>query len=81
MPFIYRYQCSAPVWSCAWNADDRNYFYAGQCNGAVVVFDIRNTANHVQVINTEGNGSPVASLKYVARNLQALFRYGIASNK
>ena len=64
-----------PVWSCAWNSDDKNYFYAGQQNGIVCVFDTRNTDSHVQQLNTEGSRSPVVSLQYVSRNPNASFRF------
>ena len=63
-----------PLWSCAWNYDDKNYFYAGQQNGIVCIFDIRNTAESVQQLNTEGSRSPVVSLQYVSRNPNAAFR-------
>lgn len=63
-----------PSWSCVWNADDRNIFYAGMQNGRVLEFDVRNTAEHVQELNTEGSRSPVASLQYVPTDMNAMFR-------
>lgn len=70
-----RYNLANPVWSCIWNTDDRNFFYAGQANGNVVEFDIRNTSEHVQELNTEGIRSPVVSLQYIPKDIQTSFRY------
>lgn len=57
-----------------WNTDDRNFFYVGQANGNVMEFDIRNTSEHVQELNTEGIRSPVVSLQYIPKDIQAGFR-------
>jgi hypothetical protein len=38
-------------------------------------FDIRNTSEHVQELNTEGIRSPVVSLQYIPKDIQASFRY------
>jgi len=55
-----------PVWSCAWNADDRNYFYAGLQNGSVLMFDIRNLAQPVTTLTHDtGSRSPVVSVQYL----------------
>jgi hypothetical protein len=43
-------------------------------NGRVLEFDIRNTVGHVQELNTEGSRSPVASLQYVQKDMNAVFR-------
>lgn len=37
-------------------------------------FDIRNTSEHVQELNTEGIRSPVVSLQYIPKDIQAGFR-------
>nr|XP_022328397.1 E3 ubiquitin-protein ligase RFWD3-like isoform X1 [Crassostrea virginica] len=73
---VQTYNLANPVWSCIWNTDDRNFFYAGQANGNVVEFDIRNTSEHVQELNTEGIRSPVVSLQYIPKDIQASFRPG-----
>lgn len=73
---VQTYNLSNPVWSCVWNTDDRNFFYAGQANGNVMEFDIRNTSEHVQELNTEGIRSPVVSLQYIPKDIQAGFRPG-----
>lgn len=64
------------MWSCVWNTDDRNCFFAGLSNGTVLEFDIRNTTGHLRELNTEGHRSPVVSLEYVPRDPQAIFRPG-----
>jgi len=56
-----------PVWSCAWNADDRNYFYAGLQNGSVLVFDVRNVSEPVVTLNQDPgcSRSPAVSVQYL----------------
>ena len=61
---IVRYKTSSPVWACAWNTDDPNYVYAG-LSGRVCVFDVRNTAESVDSLQSEGDRAPVTSLSYV----------------
>ena len=70
----FRYETQSPSWSCVWNTDDRNFFYVGMQNGRVLEFDIRNTVGHVQELNTEGSRSPVASLQYIQKDMNAVFR-------
>ncbi|XP_033752324.1 E3 ubiquitin-protein ligase RFWD3-like isoform X2 [Pecten maximus] len=73
---VQSYETPQPVWSCVWNTDDRNYFFSGQSNGTVLEFDIRNTAEYLRELNTEGHRSPVVSLEYIPRDSQAIFRPG-----
>ncbi|KAK3102173.1 hypothetical protein FSP39_009342 [Pinctada imbricata] len=73
---VQSYDTQHGVWSCIWNWDDHNYFYAGQQNGRVLEFDIRNTSEHVQELNTEGSRSPIVSLQYIPKDQQASFRPG-----
>ncbi|XP_071122064.1 E3 ubiquitin-protein ligase rfwd3.S-like isoform X1 [Mytilus edulis] len=73
---VQTYETQLPSWSCVWNADDRNFFYVGMQNGRVLEYDIRNTIEHVQELNTEGSRSPVASLQYVPSDMNAMFRCG-----
>ena len=61
------YTLSAPVWSCAVNSEDANYIYAGQVNGQVSVFDMRNTTEAVHSI-ASGSRSPVLALHYLPKN-------------
>ncbi|XP_041367491.1 E3 ubiquitin-protein ligase RFWD3-like [Gigantopelta aegis] len=71
---VQTYNSPTPVWSCVWNADDRNFFYAGLQNGTVLEFDIRNTTSFVQQLNTENSKSPVVALQYVPRDHNSSFR-------
>ena len=68
------YTTPVPVWSCEWDADDPNYFYAG-LTGTVRVFDMRNTSVHVQDVVPKGTRSPVIALRHVSRDLQSAFRW------
>ena len=58
------YKTQTPVWACAWNVDDPNYLYAG-LNGRICVYDVRNTAESVSSLQTEGEPVPITSLSYV----------------
>jgi E3 ubiquitin-protein ligase RFWD3 len=67
--FLGRYDCQHPVWSCTWNATDKNYLYAGLQNGSVFVFDVRNLSEPVQQLNQDTTSrSPVVSLQYLPQN-------------
>ena len=74
--WLCRYECVMPVWSCAWNADDRNCFYAGLQNGTVLMFDIRNLAEPVLTLNQDtGSRSPVVSVQYMPAVSGSSVRY------
>lgn len=78
--YVCSFTCAQPVWSCAWDLDDHNYFYAGLQNGVVAVFDIRNLAQSVhQLTAPENSLSPVVSLQYLPQQPHAAFRYDDAS--
>lgn len=78
----YRYECTMPVWSCAWNADDRNYFYAGLQNGTVLVFDVRNLSEPVVTLNQDtGSRSPVVSLQYMPGTSGSSIRYSHSGSR
>ena len=68
------YTNPVPVWSCVWDPDDTTYFYAGLQSGVVRVFDMRNTATHLQELTPTGTRSPVVALQYVRRDIQSTFR-------
>jgi len=71
-----RYDCAMPVWSCAWNADDRNCFYAGLQNGTVLMFDIRDLTEPVLTLNQDtGSRSPVVSVQYMPAVTASSVRY------
>ena len=73
---IHSYQCSQPIWSCAFNVDNPIYFYAGLANGHVMMFDKRKIDTHVKILNDElSMGSPVVNLVYVPRDDQVPRKY------
>ena len=73
---LCRYECAFPVWSCAWNTDDRKYFYAGLQNGTVLVFDIRKLSEPVMTLNQDtGSRSPAVSVQYMPATSGSLVRY------
>ena len=61
------YECALPVWSCAWNADDPTYFYAGLQNGTVCLFDTRHLSGPVEQMSGGdlGSRSQVVSLQHI----------------
>lgn len=73
---IHSYECPSPVWSCTWNLDDKNYFYAGQQSGIVNVFDVRNLSQPVAQLEVEESRSPVVSLQYLPRTTGTKLRPG-----
>ena len=59
------FQTGVPAWACAWDLDDSNLLYCGLQNGTVEVYDVRNTAGHVQRLLRPGGGAcPVTSLAF-----------------
>ncbi|XP_036366019.1 E3 ubiquitin-protein ligase RFWD3 isoform X3 [Octopus sinensis] len=73
---VQQYEVPLPAWSCVWNTDDHNYFFAGIQNGLVLEYDVRKTDTFIQQINTEGSRSPVVSLQYIPAAPFAHFRAG-----
>ncbi|CAO3594575.1 unnamed protein product [Absidia cylindrospora] len=45
---ILSYTLPAAGWSCEFDSTNENQFYCGLSNNSVLVFDIRNTKNHLQ---------------------------------
>ena len=63
---LSRFQAPVPVWACAWDSDDTNYFYCGLQNGRTLVCDVRVTSSHVtELTRPGGGGCPITSLSYV----------------
>lgn len=42
------------AWSCCWHREEPQYFFAGLQNNKVLLFDVRNTSQHVAEV-----GAPV----------------------
>ncbi|KAK2146140.1 hypothetical protein LSH36_629g01054 [Paralvinella palmiformis] len=70
---VQTYTLPAPVWSCTWDKDNPVYFYAGMQNGAVHVYDTRNTLTHIHVLSVENSRSPVVSMQYLKYNPRSSF--------
>lgn len=70
----HTYKASHPLWSCCWDTDDPNIFYAGSGNGIVHVYDIR-MPDAIISINSADDPTAVLSLHYSPLKLP--FRGGI----
>ncbi|XP_005109033.1 E3 ubiquitin-protein ligase RFWD3 [Aplysia californica] len=62
---VQKYTLNSTVWSCSWNLQNTNLFYAGMERGVVKEFDIRRTDAPVADILDNG-GSPVTCLQYLS---------------
>lgn len=63
---VQTYNCEMAAWSCTWHASNHNQFFAGLCNGAVHMYDIRQTTGHVCKLPPTCSVSPVVSLQHTA---------------
>lgn len=72
---VQTYSYEMPLWSCAWNLDNPCQFFAGTVNGKILLFDTRNTTQHLDIIHGTGSHSPVVSLQYIKRNLSPTFKF------
>ncbi|CAF1026518.1 unnamed protein product [Adineta steineri] len=59
-------ECTAQVWSCAWNLDEPNIIYAGLNNGQIQVFDRRQV--HQNETLSLSSTSPILCLEYITKN-------------
>lgn len=59
---ILSFNAEVPLWSCCWDGNNSNIFFAGSQNGLTFQYDIRNTHTEVSRIATQGDGTPVISL-------------------
>ena len=72
-----RYDVPVAAWSCCWHSEEDYYFFAGLVNGRVLLFDVRNTTQHVDAVGESGPGTggvgsgPVVSLAHVKPSLLA----------
>ncbi|XP_074534635.1 E3 ubiquitin-protein ligase rfwd3.S [Halichoeres trimaculatus] len=73
---VQTYNTGKPVWSCCWCLDNSNYVYAGLANGAVLIYDTRDTSTHVQELQPLRSRCPVASLCYIPRAASSSFPCG-----
>lgn len=66
--YINSFTCSSPVWSCTWSQDNLKHFFIGTQSGEVLLFDIRDTREHVASLLPQAhNPKSIVSLRYVPR--------------
>ncbi|XP_025989021.1 E3 ubiquitin-protein ligase RFWD3 isoform X2 [Solenopsis invicta] len=65
---VHTYQTEYPLWSCCWSGDNPNVFLTGAQNGTITQFDIRQTSCAVNVLEGNGDRSPVVSMATVPPN-------------
>ncbi|KAL0279741.1 UNVERIFIED_CONTAM: hypothetical protein PYX00_001239 [Menopon gallinae] len=61
---IQTFQTEQPLWSCCWDHDDPNIFYAGAGNGLVTVYDIRRQSEPVANLSPTEDFGAVVALRY-----------------
>lgn len=55
-----------PLWSCCWDGNNSNMFFAGSGNGVTLQYDLRNLHSEVSRLTTQGDaGGPVISLSSI----------------
>lgn len=62
---VATYNCDAPLWSCAWNADNKNQLFVGTSGGKVLLYDTRKPGEAVDTWSEPNNTSPVTGLAYL----------------
>ncbi|XP_051830603.1 E3 ubiquitin-protein ligase RFWD3 isoform X1 [Antechinus flavipes] len=73
---VQTYHAGRAVWSCCWCLDDENYIYAGLVNGSILVYDLRDTSNHVQELTPQKSRCPLVSLSYLPQMASSAFPAG-----
>ncbi|GLT89823.1 hypothetical protein SLE2022_077890 [Rubroshorea leprosula] len=48
---VLGYDLPAAAWSCSWDSNSSHYLYAGLQNGSLLAFDIRQTAQPMELVN------------------------------
>ncbi|KAK3921158.1 E3 ubiquitin-protein ligase RFWD3 [Frankliniella fusca] len=59
---VMSFNAEVPLWSCCWDGNNSNVFFAGSHNGITFQYDIRNTHTEVSRVVTQGDGTPVISI-------------------
>ena len=62
---VATYSCDAPLWSCAWNGDNKNQFFVGTATGKVLLYDTRKSNEAVESWSEPNQMSPVTGLAYL----------------
>ena len=62
---VTSYSADAPLWSCAWNADNKYQFFVGTGTGKVLLYDMRKPGETVDCWSDASSMSPVTGLAYL----------------
>ncbi|XP_069668754.1 E3 ubiquitin-protein ligase rfwd3.L-like [Periplaneta americana] len=62
---VQTYTADNPLWSCCWDADNTNLFFAGTSNGLILQYDVRFPNEPVGRLTSTADSSPVTSLAAV----------------
>ena len=58
---LFRYTVPTAAWACCWHREEPQYFFAGLQNNKVLLFDVRNTNQHVAEVGAVAAGSDAAA--------------------
>lgn len=64
---VQTYHQPVEAWSCAWDKDDTNCFYAGLRNGLVVKYDMRVTSEPVCKLPSTNRYEPVVAMQHIPK--------------
>lgn len=64
---VQTYHQPVEAWSCAWDKDDSNCFYAGLRNGSVLKYDIRVTSEAVCKLPSTNRYEPVVAMQHIPK--------------
>lgn len=64
---VQTYQQPVEAWSCAWDKDDSNCFYAGLRNGSVLKYDMRVTSESVCKLPSTNRYEPVVAMQHIPK--------------
>eukprot|EP00117_Sycon_ciliatum_P040189 scpid19229/ scgid1768/ E3 ubiquitin-protein ligase RFWD3; RING finger and WD repeat domain-containing protein 3; RING finger protein 201 len=66
---VQKYSVPTAAWACCWHHEEPQYFFAGLQNSKVLLFDVRNTSQHVAVVGepTMDGGESTAAAVPVRR--------------
>ncbi|XP_012542664.1 E3 ubiquitin-protein ligase RFWD3 [Monomorium pharaonis] len=65
---MHTYQTEYPLWSCCWSGDNPYVFLTGAQNGTISQFDIRQTSCAINILESNGDRSPVVSMATIPPN-------------